>query len=291
MAFPPARGSHIVRSASSRQAGPRRTIQIVLHVHEWGALDAPPVVCLHGITGHGRRFRKLAEERLSRRFRVLAPDLLGHGLSDWEPPWSMRAHPDAVVATLERLGVGAARWIGHSFGGRLVMELIARDRARVERAVLLDPAIWVPPPVALERAEDERLERAFESEEEALQARLAKGELLSHARPLLEEDFRDHLVTHDDGRLRPRYLQSAVVTAFSEMAQTPPDFSSLDVPTLIVRGELSNVSPDALVDLYRDGIGELLEVVDVPGYHSPFWDAFDETAAAIDRFLLKDPRS
>jgi len=257
----------------------------MLHVHEWGPADAPPVVCLHGITGHGRRFRKLAEERLVQRFRVLAPDLLGHGLSDWEPPWSIKAHLDAVVSTLERLGLGTARWIGHSFGGRLVMELIARDRDRVERAVLLDPAIWVPPPVALERAEDERLERAFGSHEEGLEVRLAKGELLPQARPMLEEDFRDHLVPHEDGRLRPRYLQSAVVTAFSEMAQTPPDFAALDVPTLIVRGELSNVTPDPLVDLYRAGIGDLLEVVDVPGYHSPFWDSFDRTADAIDRFL------
>jgi lipase len=257
----------------------------MLYVHEWGAADAPPVVCLHGVTGHGRRFRKLAEERLAGRFRVIAPDLLGHGLSDWEPPWSIRAHLDALIQTVERLGVGAARWIGHSFGGRLVMELIARDRARVERAVLLDPAIWVPPPIALQRAEGERLERAFDSHDEALEVRLAKGELLPHARPLLEEDFRDHLVTDDEGKLRPRYLQSAVVTAFSEMAKSPPDFKALDVPTLIVRGELSNVSPDALVELYRDGIGDLLEVVDVPGYHSPFWDAFDETADAIDRFL------
>jgi lipase len=257
----------------------------MLHVHEWGAADAPPVICLHGITGHGRRFRKLAEERLTPRFRVLAPDLLGHGLSEWEPPWSIRAHLDAVLSTLDGLGIGAARWIGHSFGGRLVMELIARDRARVERAVLLDPAIWVPPPVALERAEDERGERAFETHEDALERRMAKGELLPHAVPLLEEDFLDHLVTHDDGRLRPRYLQSAVVTAFSEMANTPPDFRTLDVPTLIVRGELSNVTPDALVDVYRDGIGDLLSVVDVPGYHSPFWDAFDETARAIDAFL------
>jgi lipase len=257
----------------------------MLHVHEWGAADAPPVVCLHGITGHGRRFRKLAEDRLTPRFRVLAPDLLGHGLSDWEPPWSIKAHLDALLATLERLGIDAARWIGHSFGGRLVMELIARDHAKVERAVLLDPAIWVPPPVALERAEDERTERAFGTHEEALERRMAKGELLPHAVPLLEEDFRDHLVTHDDGRLRPRYLQSAVVAAFSEMASTPPDFATLDVPTLIVRGALSNVTPDPLVDVYRDGIGDLLRVVDVPGYHSPFWDAFDETADAIDAFL------
>jgi pimeloyl-ACP methyl ester carboxylesterase len=69
------------------------------------------------------------------------------------------------------------------------------------------------------------------------------------------------------------------------MAQTPPDFATLDVPTLIVRGELSNVTPDPLVEVYRDGIGELLQVVNVPGYHSPFWDAFEETADAIERFL------
>lgn len=258
----------------------------MLHVYEWGPRDAEPVVCLHGITGHGRRFRKLAEERLTPRFRVLAPDLLGHGLSEWEPPWSIRAHLDAIVATLERLGVGAARWIGHSFGGRLVMELIASDRARVEQAVLLDPAIWVPPPVALERAEDERVDRAWTSHEAALAARLAKGELLEHARPLVEEDYRDHLVaTAADGLLRPRYTPSAVVTAFSEMAAAPPDFGRLDVPTLIIRGVLSNVTVDPLVDLYREGIGERLEVVEVPGYHSPFWDAFDETAEAIDRFF------
>lgn len=257
----------------------------MLHVHEWGDREAAPVVCLHGVTGHGGRFRRLAEERLAHRFHVLAPDLLGHGLSEWEPPWGIKAHVDALLATLERHGIGVARWIGHSFGGRLIMELTARHPTHVERAVLLDPAIWVPPPVALERAEDERLERAYASHTEALEVRLAKGELLEHALPHLEEDFRDHLVEHEDGRLRPRYVQSAVVTAFSEMAAPPPDFAALAVPTLIVRGSLSNVTPDPLVELYRNGIGDLLAVVDVQGYHSPLWDAFDETADAIERFL------
>jgi lipase len=257
----------------------------MLHVHEWGQADAPPIVCLHGITGHGRRFRRLAEERLAPDSHVLAPDLLGHGLSEWEPPWSIEAHLDALLGMLDRRGLDTARWIGHSFGGRLLLELIARDRERVERAVLLDPVIWVPPPVALERAEGERVDRAWASHDEALEARLAKGELLEHAHPYLEEDFRDHLVEHEDGRLRPRYLQSAVVTAFSEMAAPPPDFAELAVPTLIIRGGLSNVTPDPLVELYREGIGDLLSVLDVQGYHSPLWDAFDDTADAIERFL------
>ena len=72
----------------------------MLHVHEWGDPEAPPVVCLHGITGHGRRFRQLAEARLASRFHVLAPDLLGHGLSDWEPPWSIKAHLDGCTTCL-----------------------------------------------------------------------------------------------------------------------------------------------------------------------------------------------
>ena len=60
-----------------------------LNLHEWGDPSAPPVVCLHGVNAHGRRFRRLAEERLAGRFRVLAPDLRGHGNSGWEPPWTL----------------------------------------------------------------------------------------------------------------------------------------------------------------------------------------------------------
>ena len=36
-----------------------------LNLHEWGDPSAPPVVCLHGVNAHGRRFRRLAEERLA----------------------------------------------------------------------------------------------------------------------------------------------------------------------------------------------------------------------------------
>src|SRR6266540_2047428 len=60
-----------------------------LHVHEWGDSGSPPVVCLHGVNAHGRRFRRLAEDRLAARFHVLSPDLRGHGYSDWDPPWSI----------------------------------------------------------------------------------------------------------------------------------------------------------------------------------------------------------
>src|SRR5207244_9944259 len=76
------------RLARAPARAARRPLML-LQLHEWGDRTAPPVVALHGITGFGRRFRRLAEERLASRFRVLAPDLRGHGSSSWEPPWTI----------------------------------------------------------------------------------------------------------------------------------------------------------------------------------------------------------
>ena len=258
---------------------------MTLHVHEWGARDAPPVVCLHGVRSHGRFFHKLAEERLAARFHVLAPDLRGHGRSEWEPPWTTNAHLDDVVETLERAGVEDAVFVGHSFGGRLVSELTAREPERVARAVLLDPVIWVPPPVALERAEAERADRAFASVEEAVERRIVDSGLRHTPREFLDAEMREHLSASDDGRHRYRYCQSAVVAAFGEMAVAPPPFERLRVRTLLVRGALSDVTPDVLVEVVREGLEELVDVVTVPGGHYVLWDAFAETADAIDAFL------
>ena len=70
-----------------------------LHVHEWGDPSGPPLVCLHGVTGHGERFARLAQERWSDR-RVVAPDMRGHGRSTWEPPWGYDAQLESLLETL-----------------------------------------------------------------------------------------------------------------------------------------------------------------------------------------------
>lgn len=164
------------------------------------------------------------------------------------------------------------------------MELAARFPERVHRAVLLDPAIWVPPPIALERAEIERADVSFASVEEAIEKRIAASELHHTPEEFLEEEMAEHLVAVD-GRFRYRYAKSAVVAAYGEMSKPPPPFESLRLPTVLVRGAQTDVVPEIYVDLYSEGIGELLEVVTVPGGHSVLWDAFEETAAAVDAFL------
>jgi lipase len=255
-----------------------------LHAQEWGDPAGSPVVCLHGVLAHSGRFRKLAQERLASS-RVVALDLRGHGRSDWEPPWDLDTHVADLCETAAAHGIEHAVWIGHSFGGRLVIELTARAPELVERAVLLDPAVWVPPHIALERAERERIDRVFASAEEAIETRIAAGGLHHTPRELLEEEMREHLVPDGDGRFRYRYSQSAVVAAYGELAKPPPPFESLHVPTLLVRGALTDVVPEALADVYREALGDEIDVVTVPGGHIVLWDAFAETADAIERFL------
>jgi lipase len=215
---------------------------------------------------------------------VLAPDLRGHGHSDWEPPWSLETHVGDVLAAMDEAGVERADLVGHSFGGRIALELLAASPGRVGRLVLLDPAIWVPPPIALDRAELYLVPPAFRTRDEAIAARLANG--LHHTpMDMLEEELDDHLVRGEDGLLRYRYAASAVVAAYGEMARRPPPWDRLPAPTLLVRGVESEVVPEAVVGLVRDGLGDRVEIVDVPGGHNVTWDALDETAAAVTRFL------
>ena len=250
-----------------------------LHVHEWGDPDAPPVLCLHGVMAHGERFRRLAETRLA-GFRVLAPDLRGHGRSGWEPPWTIAQHVEDLRETLAAAGVERATVIGHSFGGRLTLELTATSL--VERSVLLDPAVWVPPAILLERAEQQRADRSFASEHEARAERAPLSPLAPAE--LIDEELRQHLVRGEDGRLRFRYSQAAVIAALGELAQRPPAWELLQVPTLLVVGEDTDVTVAAVVDALRSELAGL-EVVTVPGRHVVLWDAFDETSGAIERFL------
>ena len=254
--------------------------RVKLHVHEWGDPSLPTLVCLHGVTAHGERFKQLAEERWAERFHVLAPDLRGHGRSSWEPPWTLAQHVEDLAETFPK----PCNWLGHSFGGRLAFEWAAAHPGAVERLVLLDPAIFVPPHVALLAAEHARRERRYPSFEEAIDRRFEESQLHRAPRELVERELRTHLV-EEDGSWRYRYSQAAVVAAYGEMASTPPPFATVRVPTLLVLGERSYIPYDHLLEAHRDALGDLLHVVVVPGGHSVLWDALDETAAAVAAFL------
>jgi pimeloyl-ACP methyl ester carboxylesterase len=251
-----------------------------LHVREWGDPSAPAVVCVHGVQAFGGRFRRLAEERLAARYHVVAVDLRGHGGSGRDGPWTLEAHLADLLETCPQ----RPAWIGHSFGGRLVAELMARGPQHVERAILLDPALTVPPDYAAFLAQEElAAENSYASAEEAIEACTAA--LFRPASEAVKAEVRDQIVRDDEGRFRFDYTPAAVAAAYLAIAPLPGPWERRGIPTLIVAGLASKFVSVGEVEHYRAALGNKLQVVVVPAGHSVLWDAFDETADAIERFL------
>jgi lipase len=257
-----------------------------LHVHEWGDPDAPAVVCLHGVSAHGRRFRKLAEERLARHFRVVAPDLRGHGRSSYEPPWGIATQLGDVIETVRGEGVERAAWVGHSYGGRLLLHLAEQSPELMSSAVLLDPAIQILPHVGFDFAQGAAKENVFASADEAIEARLESGPAPT-PRVFLEEEAEEHLEVARDGGLRWRYCRAAVVTAYGELCTEPPPPTVLRMPALLVHASEFGLVLEEQLDEYTAVLRERLEVTAVRGGHIVYWDAYEETADAVEEFLLR----
>jgi pimeloyl-ACP methyl ester carboxylesterase len=103
---------------------------------------APTLVLLPGLTANAHAFDGLAHASLSPRFRTLALDLRGRGLTD-DPPtgYSMADHAADVISVLDALDLGQVTLGGHSFGGLLTLYLAARYPERVARLIVIDAAI------------------------------------------------------------------------------------------------------------------------------------------------------
>jgi lipase len=255
---------------------------VELNVHEWGDPAGAPLVCLHGVTGHGERFRRLAEERWTTR-RVLGLDLRGHGRSGWDPPWTFATHVDDLVETAAALGLTSADWAGHSFGGRLVLELAAASPQLVQKAVLLDPAIQIAAHVAADSALAECREPVYADRDAYLAERLDPNP--QTPRSFVEEDADQHLDALPDGSLRRRTCRPAVVSIFGELASVPPPPETLCAPALVVYAPDYGLVREEQLDAYRAALGDRLRVVPVAGMHMVMWDSFEETATAVSEFL------
>jgi pimeloyl-ACP methyl ester carboxylesterase len=166
--------------------------------------------------------------------------------------------------------------VGHSVGGRLVAELAARAPQRVERAVLLDPAMQIDTEVAIQRAELLRPDTSFATVDEAIDTRLADPALFTTSRSMLEEEAAEHLERGEDDRYRWRFYPPMAIVAWSEMTTQSPPWPTC--PTLVVVGARSWIPVDVPDTAH-------ISKVTVPGGHSVMWDDFDATAQAIAGFL------
>ena len=108
---------------------------------EWGdPANRKVLVCVHGLTRCGRDFDFLAAA-LADRYRVVCPDIVGRGRSDWLADKSRYDIPQycADLATLlARLEAETLHWLGTSMGGIIGMALASIARTPIARLVLND---------------------------------------------------------------------------------------------------------------------------------------------------------
>jgi pimeloyl-ACP methyl ester carboxylesterase len=113
---------------------------VTIHGHRIGfrtAGDGPVILLLHGMAGSSATWKHIMPA-LARRFTVVAPDLIGHGVSATpRSEYSVSAHANVMHDLLTALGHERATLIGQSFGGGVAMQLAYQYPARCERLVLV----------------------------------------------------------------------------------------------------------------------------------------------------------
>ncbi|MET0458061.1 MAG: alpha/beta hydrolase [Ilumatobacteraceae bacterium] len=258
----------------------------VLHTYELGDPGGVPLLAVHGITAHGRRFRRLAEEAWPER-RTVAVDLRGHGHSTSDGPWSIPQHVTDLLDTLDDLGLDAADVVGHSYGGAIGLALLAAAPERVRRLVLLDPALALDGTFASAMATETLAFAGYESVASATTARNAGLGDDDTINPAVVEDVADHLVQGDDGRYRFRYHVPAVVTGWGEVCHPLPGKLERR-PTLLVVAERAELVHDDTVAGLTALLGDDLRVERIDAGHMLYWEQFDRTATIVVGFLSMD---
>jgi len=217
---------------------------VTLHYLDWGPADAPPVVLLHGITGHARVWDHLAARLVPGR-RVLALDQRGHGDSDPAPDDDYRVGTmaDDVAAFVGSLRIDRFALLGHSMGGRIAIKYAADHAARLERLVIVDigPDINL---AGLQRVRDmmAKSPERIESEEWAV-------EYIRRANPLQDVDMLRERVRHGlkrlpDGELTWKYakgLRDMMREGRGDAVDLWGPLPRIPCPTLVVRGAESDI--------------------------------------------------
>ena len=93
-----------------------------IHYTAWGAADAPVVIAWHGLARTGRDMDVLAAH-LAPRYRVICPDTLGRGLSQWsrqpDADYCLAFYAQLATSLMDQLGIARAHWVGTSMGGAI----------------------------------------------------------------------------------------------------------------------------------------------------------------------------
>lgn len=186
-------------------------------VTTFGPADGETVLVVHGVTGHGRRWRPLAEDHLP-EVRIVAPDLLGHGHSSWAAPWTIERQVAGLVEVLDEHTSGPVVVVGHSYGGALALALAATAPERVRGLVLLDPAVDLDGDRMADAAASTLDSWYVRDRQDAWDRKRAES-WWEVDDAVLAEEIETHLLPTGDGRWTWRLHPGAIMTTWSELAR------------------------------------------------------------------------
>ena len=251
-----------------------------LNVHRFGPEQPAQVLAVHGLTGHGLRWRALATEHLP-NFSVLAPDLLGHGRSSWEAPWTLEANVAALTDLLVKETTRPVVVVGHSFGGAVALKLAVTRPDLVASLVLLDPAVGLDGAWTANIADDMMASPFYLDRDEARNEK-AHGSWADVDAGELDAELDEHLIERPDGRCGWRISIPAMMSYWSELAR---DFvvPHKGIRTALVRATRTEPPyvTDALIDALSEKLGPRFSLVDVDCDHMVAQAKPAETAALI----------
>ncbi len=262
-----------------------------IHFSQWGADNLDTIVMWHGLARTGRDF-DVAAAHFADRYRIICPDTLGRGLSQWahdDKDYGLERYGEIAVELLDHLDIDQVRWLGTSMGGALGIKLAAGAlKGRVTHLLLND---FGPEPAAtsVERIIDyvgNPAEFATLTEYETyLRTIYAPYGYQTDIqwRAMAENSAR----RKDNGKITvhydPRMIQQLVNYPTDYLLWD--DYDKVDVPTLLMRGENSDlVTPELAQEMTQRG--PKAQVVEMSGCgHAPALNV-PEQLGVVDNFFL-----
>ncbi|MEW6514744.1 MAG: alpha/beta hydrolase [Pseudomonadota bacterium] len=260
---------------------------------EWGDPANPRVlVCVHGLTRCGRDFDFLAQA-LSGEYRVICPDVVGRGQSDWlrDPQhYAIPQYVQDMVALLARLDVEQVDWLGTSMGGMIGMAIAAQPQSPLRKLILNDVGPVIAAGALARIGEYLATPPDFASPEEAETYIRVIAEPFGK---LTDAQWR-HLTAHviksgPAGRYQLRYdpgiaAPFAVAAGEGKDIELWPIYDAIRSPTLVIRGARSDLLSRETVAamMARGPKASSVEIPDVG--HAPMF--MDDTQVAVVREFL-----
>lgn len=256
---------------------------------EWGASDNPRVlVCVHGLTRNGRDFDALAAA-LAMDYRVVCPDVVGRGGSDWLRDKNDYGYPQYLVdmtVLLAHVNAERVHWVGTSMGGLIGMLMAAQPGSPITRMVMNDVGPFIPKQ-ALQRivsyvGDDPRFS-SMQELDAYLREIYAPFGTFSDAQ--WQALVRSSARALDDNRIGLAYDPGIAVPLRAMPAEDVDlwsTWSSVQCPVLVIRGEQSDLLlADVAQQMTSSGPRAALAVLPGMG-HAPMLMSADQIALVRD---------